>query len=179
MFSGEQKNNIRIAVVIPCYRVKSQILTVLSAIGPECDAIYVVDDHCPEKTGDHVEQNCKDERVSVIRNAANEGVGGATLRGYEEAISNGEEIIVKLDGDGQMYAGHIPNLIRPILDRKADYTKGNRFLYIRELRSMPVLRQIGNIGLSFLVKLASGYWNIFDPTNGYTAISAPRFCIFK
>jgi dolichol-phosphate mannosyltransferase len=161
-----------IAVVIPCYRVKRHILGVLSAIGSECEAIYVVDDACPEHTGDHVETECHDPRVHVIRCPRNLGVGGATITGYRAAIADGADLIVKLDGDGQMDPGLIPRLVRPLQDGEADYVKGNRFFDLEGLRSMPALRMAGNSLLSFLSKLSSGYWNIFDPTNGFTAIHA-------
>lgn len=159
-----------IAVVIPCYRVRKHVLGVLSAIGAECGAIYVVDDACPEGTADHVESECHDDRVRVIRNERNLGVGGATMAGYRAALSDGAQIIVKLDGDGQMDPSLIPRLIRPIQDGDADYCKGNRFFELEGLSSMPRLRLIGNSLLSFATKLSSGYWNIFDPTNGFAAI---------
>ena len=159
-----------IAVVIPCYRVKKHILGVLSAIGSECEAIYVVDDACPEQSGDHVEAECHDPRVRVIRCERNLGVGGATLTGYRAAMADGADVIVKLDGDGQMDPELIPRLVRPILLGEADYTKGNRFFDLEGLSAMPKLRLVGNSLLSFLTKLSSGYWNVFDPTNGFTAI---------
>ena len=161
-----------IAVVIPCHRVKDQILDVLASIGPECKAIYVVDDACPEKTGDHVEQKAQDPRIRVIRNSINLGVGGATLAGYEAALQDGASILVKCDGDGQMDPTLIPHIVAPIASGEADYAKGNRFFDLAGLETMPTLRLIGNSLLSFLTKLSSGYWNIFDPTNGFTAIHA-------
>ncbi len=159
-----------IAVVVPCYRVRKQIQGVLAAIGPECKAIYVVDDACPDGTGDFVEAECDDPRVRVLRNATNQGVGGATLAGYRAALADGADVIVKLDGDGQMDPSWIPRLVRPILDGEADYAKGNRFFDLDGLRSMPTVRVIGNSLLSFASKLSSGYWNLFDPTNGFTAL---------
>jgi glycosyltransferase involved in cell wall biosynthesis len=161
-----------IAVVIPCHRVKNQVLGVLSAIGPECNAIYVVDDACPEHTGDHVERETRDPRIRVIRNEVNLGVGGATLAGYSAALADDASIIVKCDGDGQMDPCLIPRLVRPIQSGEADYAKGNRFFDLAGLERMPKLRLIGNSLLSFLTKLSSGYWNVFDPTNGFTAIHA-------
>ncbi len=161
-----------IAVVIPCYRVKTRILDVLSGIGPECPAIFVVDDACPEGTGDHVEAECRDPRVKVLRHAKNQGVGAATLTGYAAALDAGAAIVVKLDGDGQMDPAWIPRLARPIQDGEADYVKGNRFFELDGLDSMPLIRVLGNSLLSFASKLSSGYWNVFDPTNGFTAIHA-------
>jgi dolichol-phosphate mannosyltransferase len=162
----------KIAVVVPSYKVKKQILEVIDSIGNECDLIYIIDDCCPENTGEFVTDNCKDARVKVIFNKKNKGVGGAVLAGYVEAIKDGAKIIVKLDGDGQMDAALIPKFIDPIVAGYADYTKGNRFYDIRYIRRMPFMRIIGNLCLSFMTKLSSGYWNIFDPTNGYTAIHA-------
>jgi dolichol-phosphate mannosyltransferase len=161
-----------IAVVIPCYRVRHQILGVLEGIGPECRSIYVVDDACPEGTGDLVETECHDPRVRVIRCEQNQGVGGATLTGYRAALDAGAEVVVKLDGDGQMDPGLIPRLVHPIHLGEADYCKGNRFFELEGLGAMPRMRLLGNSLLSFVSKLSSGYWNIFDPNNGFTAIHA-------
>ncbi|WP_339728437.1 glycosyltransferase [uncultured Gimesia sp.] len=161
-----------IAVVIPCYKVHQQILDVISKIGSECSLIYVVDDCCPEHTGKLVESTVTDERVHVIYHAENEGVGGAVISGYRAAIANGADIIVKVDGDGQMDPRLIPSFVEPILSGEADYTKGNRFYLLEEIRAMPKIRLWGNSILSFMSKVSTGYWNLFDPTNGYTAIHA-------
>lgn len=165
-------NNELVAVVIPSYRVVNHILGVISAIGPEIWRIYVVDDKCPDGSGDYVKENCKDPRVVVLRHEINKGVGGAVMTGYRVAIEDGVDIIVKVDGDGQMDASLIPNFIEPILAGEADYTKGNRFFDLEEIRAMPGMRIFGNAVLSFMTKFSSGYWDLFDPTNGYTAIHA-------
>ncbi len=165
-------SGIKIAVVVPCYREKNHILDVLAGIGPEISAIYVIDDACPDHTGDFVAANVTDKRVQVLRNPENLGVGGSTLNGYRAALSDGAEIIVKVDGDGQMDPSLIPVLIQPILSHQADYAKGNRLHRRGEVRNMPAVRLIGNMGLTLLSKLSSGYWDIMDPTNGYTAIHA-------
>jgi glycosyltransferase involved in cell wall biosynthesis len=159
-----------VAVVIPCYRVQGRVLDVLARIGPEVAAIYVVDDACPERTGDLVEREVRDPRVRVLRHERNRGVGAATLTGMTAAAHNGATVIVKLDGDGQMDPALIPNFVAPILQGEADYTKGNRFFAPEYLRGMPLLRVFGNGILSFVAKLSSGYWSVFDPTNGYLAI---------
>lgn len=161
-----------IAVVIPCYKVADSILGVIASIGPEVGTIYVIDDACPELSGKLVQKMCSDPRVRVIFHDANQGVGGAVITGYRAAVEDGVDIIVKLDGDGQMDASLIPYFIEPIQSGEADYTKGNRFYEIESVRQMPPIRLIGNAGLSFLTKLSSGYWGLFDPTNGYTAICA-------
>lgn len=161
------------AVVIPCYKVTQHILQVISEIAEDYVwRIYVIDDCCPDGSGDFVEQNCNDPRVRILRNKCNQGVGGAVMAGYKQAIADGAEVIVKIDGDGQMNPALIPAFITPIIRGEADYTKGNRFFDMETVKQMPIIRLIGNIGLSFLTKLSSGYWNLFDPTNGYTAICA-------
>jgi dolichol-phosphate mannosyltransferase len=162
----------KVVVVIPCYRVTQHILKVIAGIGPEVWRIYVVDDKCTDGSGDYVQANCNDPRVSVLRHETNQGVGAAVMTGYRAAIADGAEVIVKLDGDGQMDPSLILNFIKPILAGEADYTKGNRFFDLEQIRAMPNIRLFGNAVLSLLTKLSSGYWDLFDPTNGYTAIHA-------
>ncbi|MGY3266006.1 glycosyltransferase family 2 protein [Lysobacter sp. HA35] len=161
-----------IAVVIPAYRVKAHVLDVIAAVGPECARIYVVDDCCPDGTGQFVAANCHDPRVCVLRHDVNQGVGGAMLTGYAAALDDRHDIIVKIDGDGQMDPSLIPIFTAPIARGEADYTKGNRFYDLRNIGRMPLPRLVGNAVLSFLTKLSTGYWDVFDPTNGYTAVHA-------
>jgi dolichol-phosphate mannosyltransferase len=168
----ESKDPMTTAVVIPSYRVRDHIIDVIQRIGPEVQAIYVVDDCCPEGSGAHVQQQCNDPRVKVIKHEVNQGVGGATMSGYQAAITDGHAIIVKVDGDGQMSPELIPQFIAPIREGLADYTKGNRFYDLTHIGRMPAIRLIGNAALSFMSKFSSGYWEIFDPTNGFTAIHA-------
>ncbi|MBL0935503.1 MAG: glycosyltransferase family 2 protein [Rhizobiaceae bacterium] len=165
-------SNPQIAVVIPCYKVTAHVIGVIAKIGPEVAHIFAVDDCCPDNSGQFIKDNCHDLRVKVIRHAINRGVGGAVMTGYREAINVGAEIIVKIDGDGQMNPALLPAFVRPIVSGEADYTKGNRFFDLDEVAAMPRIRLIANAGLSMMNKLSSGYWNIFDPTNGYTAIHA-------
>lgn len=162
----------RIAVVIPSYRVTRHILAVIASIGPMVQQVIVVDDACPDGSGALVEAQCRDARVVVLRHEANQGVGGAMLNGYRHAIDSGADIIVKVDGDGQMDLGLLPRFVAPIAAGMADYTKGNRFYDLSQIGQMPTLRLVGNAALSFMAKFSSGYWDVFDPTNGYTAISA-------
>ncbi len=159
-----------IAVVVPCYRETSHIMGVLDTIGPEVSHIYVVDDACPDGTGDLVERTSKDPRVQVLRQARNTGVGGATMTGYRQALEDGWTIVVKLDGDGQMDGALIPRLVAPIAEGRADYAKGNRFHALHGVSEMPLTRIFGNLVLSLISKFSSGYWDILDPTNGFTAI---------
>ena len=160
----------KVAVVIPCYRVVPGVLEVLRAIGPEVARIYCVDDGCPDHSGQYVETHCQDGRVSVLRHERNQGVGGATVTGFRQALQEGAELVVKIDGDGQMDPALLPRFLNPILAGRTDYCKGNRFFRFESLHSMPLVRLWGNAVLSFATKLSSGYWNIFDPNNGYLAI---------
>jgi glycosyltransferase involved in cell wall biosynthesis len=159
-----------VAVVIPSYKVCNHILDVISRIGPEASRIFVVDDHCPDNSGEFTKRHCRDPRVTVIRHASNQGVGGSVMTGYRAAIEAGAEIIVKIDGDGQMAPELICDIVAPIARGDADYTKGNRFFNLEQIHTMPGIRLFGNAVLSFLTKISSGYWDLFDPTNGYTAI---------
>jgi glycosyltransferase involved in cell wall biosynthesis len=159
-----------IAVVIPCYRVSRHVLRVIEAVPDFVDLIVCVDDCCPEKSGDLIGRETKDLRVRVVNNPVNMGVGGAMITGYRAAASMGAAIAVKIDGDGQMDPALIARFVGPILDGSADYTKGNRFYRPESLTQMPAMRLFGNAVLSFMTKLSTGYWNLFDPTNGYTAV---------
>lgn len=169
---GSSRLDQSLAVVIPSYRVTAHVLDVIARIGPEVAMIFVVDDACPDGSGSFVEQNCSDSRVRVIRHDQNRGVGGATITGYRAALEAGADIMVKIDGDGQMDPALISRIARPVMARQADYAKGNRFHSLWNVRRMPRIRLYGNAGLSFMTKLSSGYWGVFDPTNGYTAIHA-------
>ena len=157
-------------LIVPCYKVKDHIARVIARMPAWIEGVVCVDDACPEGSGDFIEQHIADPRVRVIRLTRNHGVGGATLAGYAEADRLGGRILVKVDGDDQMDLSYLSQLIAPILLGEADYAKGNRFTSISHLQPMPTVRVLGNAALSFAAKLSTGYWNIFDPTNGYTAI---------
>jgi dolichol-phosphate mannosyltransferase len=163
---------LRVAVVIPSYRVTEHVLSVLRAIPQDIWRIYVVDDACPDRSGDYVDEHQQDPRVVTLRHQVNRGVGGAVMTGYQAALQDHADVIVKLDGDGQMDPALINTLIAPIILGEADYSKGNRFYDLENIKTMPTIRIVGNAVLSLMTKLSSGYWNIFDPTNGYTAIHA-------
>ncbi len=161
-----------IAVVIPCYRVRAAVLRVIAAVPGFVHFIICVDDRCPEESGAHIAAQATDPRVRVFRNDVNLGVGGATIRGFQEALALGADIVAKIDGDGQMDPQLLPRFISPIINGKADYVKGNRFTSIESVRQMPALRLFGNSLLSLLCKLSSGYWHLFDPNNGYVCCHA-------
>jgi glycosyltransferase involved in cell wall biosynthesis len=152
--------------------VRPQIVAVVEGVLSKVEHVFVVDDCCPDRSGELVRETFAGDKVTVLQHRENQGVGGATVTGYEAAFAAGYEIAVKLDGDGQMDPEYIPELVRPIVAGEADYTKGNRFYHREYLTRMPNLRLVGNSALSLMAKGSSGYWNIMDPTNGYTAIHA-------
>jgi dolichol-phosphate mannosyltransferase len=164
------ETRLPVAVVIPCYKAKRHIAEVLAGLAGRVRHIYVVDDCCSEQTGRFVQEIGKDANVSVVFLTENQGVGGAVLAGYRQALKDGHEIVVKMDGDNQMDPAYLPALVAPLVQGEADYAKGNRFFDVYSLGAMPTVRLLGNASLSFIVKMASGYWDIMDPTNGYTAI---------
>lgn len=161
---------MRVFVVIPAYKVTEHVTDVIARIGPEVERILVVDDACPDGSGDLVERQSDTNRVEVIRHPSNLGVGGAVVTGYKRALELGADVVVKLDGDGQMHPEDISRLLLPIDLGEADYSKGNRFDSLDDLYQMPKIRIFGNAVLSIWSKVASGYWSITDPTNGFTAI---------
>ena len=163
---------MRIAAVIPCYKVREHVVAVVEGALRHVNHVFVVDDCCPQGSGDVVRERFPSASVTVISHAENRGVGGATKTGYLAALADGYQILVKIDGDGQMDCDYIPALVQPVLDGDADYTKGNRFYRREYLAMMPLLRLVGNSVLSLMAKASSGYWNVMDPTNGYTAIHA-------
>ena len=159
-----------ICVVIPAYKVSKHLVNVIKSIGPEVSKIIVVDDACPELSGETLRKVVSDSRLEVIHHTANKGVGGAVKTGYRRALEQGFEVIVKIDGDGQMDSSKIPALIEPILNDRSDYTKGNRFFGIEAIQQMPKIRIVGNLVLTFMAKFSTGLWHIFDANNGFTAI---------
>jgi len=160
-----------ISVVIPCYNVSAHIEEVIRNLPDTITWIIAVND-CSKDDTEAILLRLKqeNEKIIYIRHDENQGVGGAMMSGYKRSLKLNADITIKMDGDGQMDAAYIPALIKPLVEDKADFTKGNRFRDLKALRAMPISRRIGNMGLSFIIKAASGYWNVFDPTNGYTAI---------
>lgn len=164
---------LTIDAVIPCFRVSKQAPSVVRYCLEQQHVrnVVVVDDACPEETGNRIREAFANEpRVVVLEHSKNSGVGGAVLTGFAYAFSHGADVAVKVDGDGQMDPATIHQLVRPIVRRKADYTKGNRFFYRKDLTGMPRVRLVGNAMLSLVNKFSSGYWSIMDPTNGFVAL---------
>jgi len=158
-----------VGVVIPCYRVERHIESVIRGIPPEIRSVIVVIDGSPDGTRALVER-LADPRVTLLVHERRMGVGSAMQTGFREALRQNLDIVVKMDGDDQMDPEHLPRLLAPLIDGQADVAKCNRYSSLASLKEMPAIRIVGNAGLTFLVKLASGYWNTFDPANGYVAL---------
>ena len=160
-----------VAVVIPCYNVARHIEQVIRALPDNIDHIITVNDCSTDET-ERILINLQNSnnKIVYIKHEKNQGVGGAMLTGFQKSLDLNCDITIKLDGDGQMDVTYIPAFLKPLLEDKADFTKGNRFRDLTALRKMPLIRRLGNLGLSFMIKAASGYWNIFDPNNGFLTI---------
>jgi glycosyltransferase involved in cell wall biosynthesis len=160
-----------IIVIIPAYKVERELGGVLASVPPFVRKIVVVNDASPDNTAGVIRAaTSRDDRIVSITHDKNQGVGGAMISGYKKALELGAQIVVKLDGDGQMSPNDIPALVIPLTEGKADVSKGNRFRDFSALSKMPFVRRMGNLALSFLVKSATGYWSCFDPTNGFVAM---------
>jgi glycosyltransferase involved in cell wall biosynthesis len=167
--SVETSRREGIAIVIPCYRARDTIAGVVREALQYADHVIVVDDACPDSSGEAALLIGPD--VHILKHPENRGVGGAMKTGIARALELGARVIVKVDADGQMDPAFIPLMI-DILEQQPeiDLVKGNRFADSATLQTMPIARLIGNAGLTFLVKLSSGYWTIVDPTNGFIAL---------
>ena len=163
--------NHSIAVVIPCYKVEKHIQKVVTEIPDYVTSIILVNDGSPDKTGEILDQLAKENaKITVLHHSKNQGVGGSMITGFEEAVKQNQEIVIKIDGDGQMSISYFDKMLYAVFEEKYNFVKGNRFFDRKMLHKMPAIRRIGNLGMSFLIKIASGYWNVFDPTNGFFCI---------
>lgn len=162
-------NDLRVAAVVPAYKEQDHIAAVIGTMPPLVDHIIIVDDASPDATTERA-RAAADDRTVVITLEKNQGVGGAILTGHRRALELGADVCVVMAGDGQMDPEFLPALLDPISSGRAQFTKANRFYGRGSFAGMPRTRVVGNIALSFLTKASSGYWNLFDPQNGYTAI---------
>lgn len=168
-----KRPDVHVAAVVPAYNVARELGDVLRQMPPIVKTIVVVDDASRDDTAAVAERYAQlDPRLIVIHHETNRGVGGAMTTGFQKALEAGADVVVKVDGDGQMPLWFVPQLLQPLVDGTADYTKGNRFRDFQAIRAMPIIRRFGNVVLSFLAKAATGYWHCFDPTNGFVAIRA-------
>lgn len=165
----------RVCAVVPAFNEESRILKVIYTMPEHVDDIIIVDDASTDNTYNNA-IGSKDRRVAVIRHEKNLGVGAAIVTGHKKVLEIGGDIAVVMAGDAQMDPNYLPSLLNPIIEGGYGYTKGNRFLKKRDYsKIMPRHRIFGNMVLTLLNKIATGYWNIFDPQNGYTAIK--RECL--
>jgi glycosyltransferase involved in cell wall biosynthesis len=164
-------NNNSIAVIIPCYKVETQIHKVVAEVPDYITSIILIDDASPDKTGEILDLLAiTNSKIKVIHHDKNQGVGGSMITGFQEAIKQDYEVVIKIDGDGQMNMAYLGSMLYFIFEERYNFIKGNRFFDRKMIRRMPKLRRIGNIGVGFLIKIASGYWHVFDPTNGFFCI---------
>ena len=163
--------DLKVAVVIPCFRVKNQLPNVIDAVPSWVDLICLIDDACPESSVEHALSQTTDSRVVPIYLQKNGGVGKAVKAGYTYCLDCDIDLIARVDGDGQMDLSFLSSLLDPIASNKADYSKGNRFFNVEDISKMPKRRILGNLGLSFMSKFSTGYWDVFDPNNGFNAIT--------
>lgn len=165
--------NKAIGIIIPTYKNDKLICKVIKAIPEFVDIIIVVNDASPDRTSEVV-RRLDNNKVVLIEHKRNQGVGAAMKTGLTRALELNIDIAVKVDGDNQMDINYLPELIAPIIESKADYAKGNRFYHKKDLIYMPLIRLTGNLILSLMTKIVSGYWHISDSQNGYLAISAEK-----
>ncbi|MBN1948358.1 MAG: glycosyltransferase family 2 protein [Candidatus Cloacimonetes bacterium] len=160
-----------ITIVVPCFNEERQIIKVLNGIPEYIDQVIVIDDHSTDETNRIVKEYlCFDKRVHLIQHNRNLGTGAAVITGYKWAIRNSADIVIVMDGDGQMNPDNLPLMLDPLVNGRADYTKANRLASGNAYRVIPKLRYFGNSILSFLTKIASGYWHITDSQSGFSAI---------
>jgi dolichol-phosphate mannosyltransferase len=160
-----------VSVVIPCYNVARHIEEVVGNIPSQVSYIITVNDCSRDETESIIHRLLQEnKKIIYLKHELNQGIGAAMLTGFRKSMELKSGITIKMDGDNQMDPGYIPALLKPLMENQADFTKGNRFRDFAALKKMPVSRRLGNLGLSFLIKGASGYWNIFDPNNGFIAI---------
>ncbi len=165
------KNKI-ISIIIPAYREEELIGKTIELVPNYADKVYVIDDGSPDRTYEVALKYAeKDPRIVIIKHPVNKGVGAGIVTGYKKSLEDGIDIAVIMAGDNQMDPVHIPSLLDPIIDNKADYTKGNRLTSLKYMKGMSLFRRFGNFILTLLTKLSSGYWKIMDPQNGFTAIN--------
>ena len=159
-----------VSVVVPAYKEENHIAKVIETMPDFVDSIVIVDDASPDRTAE-VAREAADERTTVVTLEKNQGVGGAVLEGHRHAIANGMDISVVMAGDAQMDPAYLPPLLDPICTQGYGFTKANRFFSASSFEGMPKYRIFGNVVLTFLTKASSGYWNLVDPQNGYTAVT--------
>ena len=166
---GTSFEDTKICVILPAHNEAEHIGGVIRSLPAWVTSVVVVDDVSSDDTAAVVEA-LGDPRVTLVRHSENTGVGGAMVTGYKTALTLDADILVKMDADGQMDCADLPRLVRPLIDGHAEYAKGNRFYVINANRAMPRVRKLGSVILTFMTKMASGYWHVFDSQCGFTAV---------
>lgn len=163
---------VKIAVAIPYYNAARHIQAVVQGLPTYIHTVVITNDCSPEALDKQALEAVVKAGTQLVflENPVNTGVGGATMKGFQYAIDHDFDIVIKMDADNQMDPVYLPDLLDPLLSKKAEMCKGNRFRDLNALKRMPFARRMGNIFLSFLTKAATGYWNNFDPNNGYLAL---------
>lgn len=160
----------KLGIVVPAYNEAMLIEETLKDMPCEADRIYVVDDASTDNTSQLI-KGFKSDRFNIISISQNQGVGTTIVAGYKKALEDNIDIVVIMAGDKQMDAKYLHDLLAPIIQGKADYVKGNRLSKLEHRRGMSNWRFFGNLVLTLLTRIASGYWGISDPQNGYTAVT--------
>jgi len=162
----------RVGVVIPAYNEGTQIGRVIGTMPDYIDEIVIIDDKSTDETAKIVTGYQKRyPKITLILHQENRGVGGAMATGYKYARDQGFDVAVRMDGDGQMDPGDLPDLLDPVITGKTDYAKGNRLFTGEAYKKIPKVRYFGNAFLSLFTKIASGYWHVADSQSGYTVIN--------
>jgi glycosyltransferase involved in cell wall biosynthesis len=162
----------RVGVVVPAYNEETQIGAVLETMPDFVDRIVVVDDCSRDATLERLDEwrPRLGSRLVVVKHEQRAGVGAAIASGYAGALQDDLDVVAVMAGDGQMDPADLPAVLDPVVEGRADYSKGNRLFSGEAWRRTPRQRYLGNAFLSLLTKVASGYWHVADSQSGYTAI---------
>ncbi len=167
MYKGE-----KVAVVVPAYNEEKFIARVLTTMPPFVDKIYAVNDGSIDRTLEIMQSIAeRNGKITIVNRERRGGIGSAITSGHRKALEDDIDVIAIMAGDGQMDPSILHQILEPVIEGKADYAKGDRLSALENKREMPVWRSFGNFLLTYLTRIASGYWHISDPQNGYTAIS--------
>jgi glycosyltransferase involved in cell wall biosynthesis len=158
-----------VAVVVPAYNEEALVGSTVSGIPGFVDKVFVVDDGSTDATSERAQSG--DKRVEVISHERNEGVGAAIISGYQRAMQEKVDVTCVMAADGQMDPDDLETLVRAIALNECDYAKANRLFTGQAWEIIPRTRYLGNAVLSFLTKIASGYWHVADSQSGYTAVN--------
>lgn len=163
----------KVAVIIPCYDVKDQILSVITKIDFSLiNFVYIIDDCCPQNTSTYIKKKFKNKKIKIFKLKKNLGVGGATIFGFKKALKDSNDIIIKMDGDGQHNPKDLVRFINILKRNKYNYCKGKRENSLFNLQNMPLLRFYGNLILTNLTRYITGFKMISDCLNGFIAIES-------